>query len=413
MMAVLMWPEFSVAAAIDVAGFGSFVYGKTFSDDTKLTDKKSGMYGMTNDGGMRDLSLMGLRVNSNLSNSDLSFTAQAVVYGADNFKPTFDWAYGTYHFDQGWEVSLGRTRTPLFMYSAFQDVSYAYPWIKAPHSVYGVPQFKSIDGLNVRHKGVMGEWASDFQFWMGNIREDLNANGLESKLILNRSAGLAWSVERDWLLLRAVYMQADSSVDLTSNDSLSDLIQLANTIKNDPAYSAQTRQLIGNFIDQMEWEDKESRFYGVGIALDFGNYFVGSEATLVTIGDNVAVPEDLESYYILLGTRIVPKWTFSLTLVHDRDRAQHDLIDDYGYFISPLIDPADPLLSALPSAQAFESFVVNLQQYTSVGYSLTARWDFHRSASAKLEFLHEQREYGDNYLKTYPRALRLGVDFVF
>lgn len=401
------------AQPIDVAGFASIAYGKTLSNDKQHADKKGGMYGMTNDGAMRDLSLVGLRANTQINDTGLSFTAQVVVYGADDFKPSFDWVYATYQFDPSWSLSVGRTRTPLFMYSAYQDVSYAYTWIKPPFSVYGIPQFKSVDGLKLRHQGLVGEWASDVQLWLGSIREDLIENSLDSELVLDHTLGLAWSVEREWLTLRAAYMHAETSLDLSNNAELNDFDQLLERIEADTSYSAATRASIRRLHERIEWEDDKAHFLGFGAMMDFGRYFLGTEATFIGVGESIAAPDTMQSYYIVMGMRVSRQWTFALTLIHDRDQAQHDLVKQYSQSIAPLIDPLDPFLSLLPSAQDFETLALDLQQFEVYGYSLTARWDFHKSAAAKVEFLQEQREYGDNSYRTKPMALRFGVDLVF
>ena len=182
---MILAPQIAVAD-VNFAGFASIVYGKTLTDD----DEQDTYYGTNNDGQYRDCSLLGLRMDTDLGNN-LSFAAQAVVYGENGYSPQFDWAYAKVDFTPQWSVSVGRTRIPLFMYSAYQNVAYAYPWIKPPHGVYGIPRFKSFDGAQLQYSTSFGEWISSVQAWIGSIRERLTENNLDSVMDLDRNMGLA------------------------------------------------------------------------------------------------------------------------------------------------------------------------------------------------------------------------------
>src|SRR5690554_1507891 len=218
------------ANKVDFAGFATLAYSKTLTgqDDTEGEGKgKAGeYYGMSKDGDARQLSLLGLRGNVAFDDYRLTLTAQAVMYGNDDYKPKFDWIYASYDLGAGWSVEAGRTRTPLFMYSAYQDVSYAYTWLKTPFTVYGIPQFKSVDGVKLRHQSMMGDWLSDVQIWYGTIQERLQENGLDSDLKLKDNIGIAWDVEYEWLRLHAAYMHAKTSIDLSSNKELAGMLEL-------------------------------------------------------------------------------------------------------------------------------------------------------------------------------------------
>lgn len=395
-----------LANKIDFAGFASFVYSKTISDDSR----HGALYSMSNDGDMRDLSLLGLRINTSTEQYGLSFTAQAVMYGRDDYKPEFDWAYATIDLGKGWDISLGRTRTPLFMYSSYQDVAYAYPWIKPPYSVYGIPQFKSVDGLKLRNQTTFGDWASDLQIWYGMTRERLTENDLDTDLELDNNTGVAWAVEREWLTLRAVYMQAKTSVDVRTNPQLDTLLQGIDSLVTEPTFPATVQQQFSELRQRMEWEDSKAQFYGLGAGLDFGHVFFVTEATLIDIDENIASPETMQSYYAVIGTRIVPKWTFSLTVNHDRDREHTELVDAYNSAMNQIGGPP----AGFPTGAEFEETVIKrYQRFDNTGFTVTARWDFHRSAAAKLEYLQEEREFGNNGTKLRPKAVRLGVDLVF
>lgn len=417
-------PCVAMAADINFAGFASMVYGKTITDD----DKEGELYEMSNDGEYSDMNLLGLRMDSNLRD-DLSVTVQAVAYGKNDYDPEFDWAYATIELDPEWRLSVGRTRIPLFMYSSFQDVGFAYPWIKPPFAVYGVPQFKSVDGAQLQYRTNLGQWVSNIQGWIGNTEERLQENNLDSDLIMDRNMGAAWTLERDWLTLRAVYMQADSSIDLTSNPDLAaldGLMQMMIGYVYDPNIgkipNASAQSALIDLREQINWEDNPAKYYGLGASVDFGVFFATLEGSYIDIEDpTIAAPETLESYYLMLGTRPIQDWTFTLTISGDRDREHEQLIENYDALMTPLI--ANMLSSSdaqtqyigsqTPTGDEFAATALNLQRYDTLGYTLTARWDFHRSAAVKFEFLDKMREYGGDGNKVRPQAFRVGLDLVF
>lgn len=385
----------TASTTIDFSGFGSIVASKT---TTKKNSNSSPNFGfMSTSANMRDLSLLGLRTTVSFDDK-LAFTAQAVMNGRDDFKPTFDWAFVSYDFGQGWQLSVGRTRTPLFMYSSYQDVAYAYQWLAPPYSVYGLPQFKSVDGVKLRYFSMLGDWSSDLQVWGGTIEDEMQSNDLQGVLSVENNVGIAWDLERDWLRLHSVYMYGGkTNFDLTSHPSLADLLgglqQLGQT----------------QLVKALEWKDVRGHFAGLGVGMDFEQFFINAEGTLIYLDDNIATSKTMQSYYLMMGTRILPTWTLSLTLTHDRDKKHDDLIRQYVQ--------ADGQINfapfGLPDAAGFEALVNALQEYTSKGFVLSARWDFHRSASAKAEYIAEERKYGGSGIRYRPQAIRIGVDFVF
>lgn len=403
---------------VDFAGFATLAYSKTLSGQDNTAgegkDKEGEYYGMSKDGDIRQLSLLGLRADVRFDDSRLNLTAQAVIYGNDNYKPKFDWIYASYDLGAGWSVAAGRTRTPLFMYSAYQDVSYAYTWLKPPFSVYGIPQFKSVDGLKVVHQGMMGDWSSDVQIWYGTLSERLAENGLDSTLELKDVAGISWDVEHAWLRFHTAYMFAKSSIDINTNNDLAKLSNALATLDNALAGQPILQQNVKDLYQQLQWENSEIHFASLGVSMDFSRFFLNAEATYIDIEESVAAPKSMQSYYMTFGVRPVKDWTLSLSLIRDRDREHKGLKKDYAAVIKQ-VEAADPsLVSNIPDGNSFAVAVVDrLQRLDTQGIILSTRWDFHRSASAKLEYLAEERRYGDSNTIYRPQAVRIGVDVVF
>src|SRR5690554_2228893 len=426
------------ANKVDFAGFATLAYSKTLTgqDDTEGEGKgKAGeYYGMSKDGDARQLSLLGLRGNVAFDDYRLTLTAQAVMYGNDDYKPKFDWIYADYELGAGWSIAAGRTRTPLFMYSAYQDVSYAYTWLKPPFSVYGIPQFKSVDGVKLRHQSMLGDWSSDMQIWYGTLSERLTENGLDSDLELKDIAGVSWDIEHNWLRLHTAYMFANSRIDLSTNKDLAGMMAIFDGLEQFLASSPSIQSEVQDLRKQLEWEGSNIQFGSLGLGMDFGYIFLNTEATYINVEETVAAPKTMQSYYLTLGTRPVKDWTFSLTLIRDRDREHKSLKADYAQVIDAQVLPvlnaatSSPDLDVRAAAtnllagingnnldgDGFGTGVVDrLQRLDTKGLIISTRWDFHRSASAKLEYLAEERRYGGSNKIYRPQGVRIGVDVVF
>ena len=52
---------------------------------------------------------------------------------------------------------MGRKRLPIY-YSDFQDVGFAYTWVRPPTDLYGW-EIVSYNGVNATYRGDWGGWA--------------------------------------------------------------------------------------------------------------------------------------------------------------------------------------------------------------------------------------------------------------
>lgn len=392
LLAVVAWPHAHAQAQFEFSGFASLVASKVITNNN--SNQSSNYDAMGKEFSMRDLSLLGLRGNIQLEDN-LSLTAQAVVYGYDDYKPRFDWIFASYNLSADWQLSVGRMRTPLFMYSAYQDVSYATPWLSPPYTVYGIPKLMSFDGIKLRYQTLLGgSWSSDVQLWYGLIDEQLRTNDLDGRLRMRNTTGLAWNIERDWLRLHSVYMQGRTSVDLFEQEAISPLLHAIADVDS-------------RYAQRLLWKNIKAHYVGTGISLDFDSFFINSEASYIKIDENIATANTFQSYYLTAGIRPLPKWSFSATINRDRDRGHKELAKAYAH------THLKNTQSNLPSVAEFTKQLEQLQRYDSKGFILTARWDFHRLASAKAEYLAEQRQYGKESKQYRPQAVRFGVDLVF
>ena len=60
----------------------------------------------------------------------LSATGQVVARGVDGGTADVEWAFLSYEASPNWTLQAGRKRLPMYFFSDFQDVGYAYNWVR-------------------------------------------------------------------------------------------------------------------------------------------------------------------------------------------------------------------------------------------------------------------------------------------
>jgi hypothetical protein len=121
-------------------------------------------------------SLFGLQLRKDFSPT-LSAAAQLVVRALNpnrGSRPTLDWAYLSWQpeADSPWTFKAGRFRIPLYYYSDYLYIGYAYPWVRPAPDVYGWPIFE-YNGANATYSGQVAgtEWAWSVQAWTGSYTQ--------------------------------------------------------------------------------------------------------------------------------------------------------------------------------------------------------------------------------------------------
>jgi hypothetical protein len=330
------------------------------------------------------------------------------------------------------------------MYSDYLDTSYAYQWIEPPKSVYNFSQtpFKSIEGVKFAYTTNMGSWNSELLLWGGKGSDHFTETGVDTDLILENAVGTAWTIDRDWLSLRAFYFSCDSTLDLTTSNDVKMLSDGISDMEN-LISAASSGALNPDFHDAVLWERDPGQFYGLGSALDFDTFFISAEATRIDIAgkDSNLVAPKMDSYYVMVGVKLPAQWTLSLTYGEDKDYVDKKGYKQFDAYLNPagflggptgalgslrlidtnndtVVDGQDNTLYELVGGLAgtVKDTIINTQDYKSQNTTLSARWDFHRSAALKFEFLHDERSgknASPNGGKKKPEAIRIGMDLVF
>jgi hypothetical protein len=125
-------------------------------------------------------SLVGFQLKKEFSPT-LSATAQMLVRANNpnrGSRPTLDWAYLTWQpsADSAWTLQAGQFRIPLYYYSDYLYIGYAYPWVRPAPDVYGWPIY-AYQGANVTYRTQLGasDWAGTFHVWAGGYTQHNDA----------------------------------------------------------------------------------------------------------------------------------------------------------------------------------------------------------------------------------------------
>ena len=381
----------ATASEIRFDGFASFVAGQVLDKDELVQDD---FRGYDDKLGFQNNSLFALQMRADLQDK-LSATAQIIAKGENDYDAKFNWAYLAYELTNELTVKAGRFRTPLFMYSDFLDVGYAYHWISPPDSVYDLSGFDSSDGVMFEYQADIAGWNSLATLTLGRTAVDVLSGALDS----SDSWTVTWTMNYDWFTARVVH--ADSQISVT-NDQLTAI-----------AGGLTGAGVTQDAIDDMLLESDRGYFNGVAVGVDTGALFATAEYS--EVGSEDAFNADpKKSWYVTAGMRR-GDWTFFATVENvsaDAPTKSRDAITDQ-------VDGTIAFLSTLPGQeeaiaglQALRGGVVQLYQSSERDediYSIGARYNFHPAAAAKVEYM----EMDDKINDVKPSAIAIAIDLVY
>ncbi|WP_431313663.1 porin [Thalassotalea insulae] len=257
-------------AEVNLSGFASINAGKVLSGDgvpqfdvppTFLADYPI-VSAYKEEWDFDPESLFGVQISADLSHG-ISATAQVVARGANEWDPEFEWAYISYELNDEFTIQAGKKRLPLFYYSDFYDVGYAYVWMRAPADNY-TWQIFNYTGLNVLYSKDIGDWSVVANLYTGKeddkdnkLLGDFFFGGSETREIWKDIFGGVINLSKDWFEARFTIMEYTNE-----------------------------RYIDG---ERVMWDGKDHRdgtFYGGAFNFDLGDWFVLTEMSRLDLDDN-------------------------------------------------------------------------------------------------------------------------------
>jgi hypothetical protein len=231
-LGLLLGPKTAAAFDYSISGFANLTAGRVFSSSsvdpgypTNLTWPKcpacfvadyshGSVY--ENKWTLAPESRAGLQGTLNFS-PDLSFTGQVMArHAAKQAELKLEWAFLSYNLSDKLTLQAGRKRLPLFFYSDFQDVSFAYNWVRLPQDVYGWA-IVNYNGANLSYRDAFAGWAVKSSVYAG--QEHTKDNPMEQLADPDRRdtsweqmRGIDLEISRDWFSARLAYNRSKQRV---------------------------------------------------------------------------------------------------------------------------------------------------------------------------------------------------------
>jgi len=361
-------------ADIQFNGFASIVAGMTLDDDESY-------FGYDDQIDFKNESIFALQIRSDLSEG-LSATAQIVARGSESFDAEFAWAYLSYEINDYWKVDAGRIRIPFYMHSEYVDVGYAYHWIRPPQGVYSIP-FNDYEGLGLVNTSTIGDFDSALQLQYANTSDDdflpSGDGSPPSAFSWEDVLGITWTLSYEEWNIRFGHFSGTIYYD---SANIAGLAQLS--------LDTGLSQEVANSI---LLQDDTGAFTTVGITWDNGDVFVMSEFAQIEFDPSAFGDQD--SFYISVGKRF-DEITFHATWGYDENTPSFDNI-------AALVPISHPLFGAITG-------LANNGTEDSTNYSLGLKYDFHPSASFKIEYSNFDDDVND---LTDASVISAAVDLVF
>lgn len=369
----------ALSADLKFDGFASFIGGIN-SDDQAVYQGYDDEFTTDTD------TIFGLQVSARLTDK-VSVTAQLTSRGEDNYDLEANWAYITYAINDDWDFRAGRLGTPLFLYSDFIDVGYAYPWIDQPSEVYGTGAafFNQFEGIDTVYRANYGDWSATYQGFYGGVT--VEAFDAEATNFLGASVTL----NRDWLTLRAIASrvsfgipEVEGSIAIMQALEGAGFSDLANTFS-------------------LSRVDTTS-FYGLAASIDYENWLFISEYT-TAVRSNPGFTPTYDSWYAMIGHR------FDNVLVHFTYGIAKE---DPDFSVNTIPRGIDPGLDAF--AATLDSVISNVQ---TDSLTLGLRYDFATGTAFKIEVTSYDFDVAEPLFPGQPAIqddgtlVRFGFDLVF
>lgn len=283
---ILLLVPLTALAEVNISGFATIAGGRVLSgsgvDEFGLPPTFLANYPQVGayeeEWSFKPDSRFGLQISADLAEG-LTVTGQLVARGADDFDASFEWAYLSYQINDSWTLQAGKKRLPLYYYSDFFDVGYAYLWLRPPADNY-TWQIFNYTGINALFNTRIGDWDVSGNLYTG--REDDRNNKLLSEFFFGEPVREIWkdivggvvSFNRDWLDIRLTYMTYVNQRYRTSN---------------------------GVEVPEL-WDgsnERRGKFAGISVNIDYNNIVLLTELNQLDLdGDK------FDTYMVSLGYRI-------------------------------------------------------------------------------------------------------------
>lgn len=312
--------------------------------------------GFDNDVSFEPDTVSGIQLGAQLTDR-LNVTGQVVVRGSNDFEVDLEWAYLSYDVTDNFTVRAGRLRPPFFTVSDYYDVGYAYPWARPVEEVYQNIPFTHYEGADFILRRSLGNWDSTLQAYVGGEDGDQVFNGSQVNRELENFMGIALTLDRGALSLRASYHEADVTFDVE------DMRPLLAGLRATPFASV---------ADDIAIDGKHTTFTEVAGTYDADSWFLRTEATTTDYSRGLIA--DQLSWYVTGGLYLGDFTPYATVSGLNSDPE--------GGYSDPIPLGLDPTLDFLKLT--VDGLIANSED-DNLAFSVGTRWNVLDSTAIKAE----------------------------
>lgn len=371
-------------SSINFNGFASIVGGVTLSDNET-------QFGYDDSISLKPESRFALQATADLGDG-LTVTSQILAQGENDFNAEFEWAFVSYEMTDKTTVRAGRLRLPVYLYSDYIDVGYAYPWVRPSSAMYNLP-FTSYEGLSILHRQSWGDLSMTANASFGSFDSEVQIGDSSSNSNFEKLAGVNLQFDYDfWINAYVSVMQSnDITIGLKPAEEFAELASMIG-VGDDVA---------NNFV----LDGDRGVFMGAGVNIDRNDWLVTAEYSKhETRGSFLEAAN--KAHYISVGHRFgkfTPFFMFEKHTVDSNQPIADQLPETPVPNVGSVFDGAPLSVAGLALLNE-----INREDYRIINFG--TRYDFHDSAS--LKFQYSQRNDNLSSLND-AEVLSASLDLIF
>lgn len=253
----------------------------------------------------------------------------------DQYKATMKWLYVTYEPTYNSTLRVGKLAAPIYYYSDYLNVGYAYHWITPPESVY--PFDTSMNGVSYVYQNSWGrfDWSTELILGSGDDYFPI----IGARVITRKSRGVAFNVStNEWLSLRAMVFRTNGTfeVDALADEPLDESIGIATDTALEeaglpadlaaavrPSLISATRAKLDN--GALDLEDFGVTYGDLALRAETERWFLMTEA--ISVRTNTYLYNNLVSAFVTGGVRSGDA-LFHITVSRGRANPHNDVSAD-------------------------------------------------------------------------------------
>lgn len=269
---------------------------------------------------------------------DDQFSVTMQLYGEgdiDNYAARLKWLYVTYEPSYHSRFRIGKISAPVYFYSDYLNVGYAYHWISPPESVY--PFDTGMNGVNYVYQNTWGnfDWSGELMVGSGDDYFPI----IGSRVMIRNSHGAAFNISTgDWLSFRAMMLKTTATfdVDVLQPDSLNAIVDFVtrDALASEGVPSNQIDALAPSYIDATMQQLDNGALNLKKFPITYGDLAVRMENTrwllmaeIITVQTDTYLYNDAISKFVTGGVH-VGKALFHMTVAQGRANGAHEIAND-------------------------------------------------------------------------------------